>query len=139
MVAAVVAALFFSRPSVFSGNGGLQLQDVPGAAANAAGSASFGDLQVAGVRTLYTPDYKPKVRAVIINHGDVPRSGIDLQVHLRPVQAPAAAPPLASFSIAIDEELAPQEARDIETDLMALGTLTSFPKWNELRLDLEAR
>ena len=139
MVAAVAAALFFSRPSLFSGDGGLVLEDVPEEAAGAAGSASFGDLQVAGVRTWYTPDHKPKVRAVIINHAEVPRSGIDLQVHLRPVEAPVSTPPLASFSIRISEELGPQQSRDVETDLMAMGTLASFPKWNELRLDLETR
>ena len=135
---AVAAALFSSRASLFSSDPGLQLEDVPDAAPAGAGSAYLGDLQVAGVRTLYTADYKPKVRAVIINHGEVPRSGINVQVHLWPVEAPSTAPPLASFSIAIDGELAPQEARDIETDLTAMGTLASFPKWNKLRLELEA-
>ena len=141
LVTAVVAALFFSRPSLFHGDSGLALEGVPEEAAGAmgAGSAVFGDLQVAGIRTWYTPDHKPKVRVVIINHGEVPRTGIDLQVHLRPAAAPADAPPLASFSIRLDEELGPRQIRDIETDLMALGTLASFPKWDKLRVDLEAR
>ena len=140
LVVAVVAALFSSRPTLFSGDG-LALEDVPEAAAgtSGAGSAAFGDLQVTGVRTWYTPDHKPKVRAVIINHGEVPRSGINLQVYLRPAQAEADAPPLASFSIRLDEALEPQQIRDVETDLMAMGTLASLPKWDKLRVDLEAR
>jgi hypothetical protein len=140
LVTAVVAALLFSRPSL-SHRDRLALEEVPEAVAGAAGtgSAVFGDLQVAGVRTWYTPDHKPKVRAVIINHGEIPRSGINLQVHLRRAETREDTPPLASFSIRLDEALEPQQIRDVETDLMAMGTLASFPKWHRLRVDLEAR
>jgi hypothetical protein len=140
MLIAVVAALYMARPGLFTGAGGLELEDVGALnATSGLNSAAFGDLQVAGIRPWYTSEYETKVRALVINHGETALSGVELQVNLRPREAPAESPPLASFVISLDKELAPQQSHEIEADLEAMGTLASFPSWKRIRVDLEAR
>ena len=128
-----------AHPDLFGSAPKLQLEDVPNAEEIGLASAAFGDLQVAGIRPFYTEDLNAKVRAVVINHGETPQLSVRLEAHLSPQDAPLTSPPLASFLIELDEELGPQESRDIETDLMTLGTLASFPPWKELRIELEVR
>jgi len=54
LVVAIGLAVFFSRPELFRGAAGLQLEDVPEAAGSGTGgSAALGNLQVAGIRTFY--------------------------------------------------------------------------------------
>jgi hypothetical protein len=45
---------------------------------------------------------------------------------------------LASFDIQLQEELGPLESRDVETDLLALGTLQSLPPWEQLRVEVKS-
>lgn len=137
LLVAVGGAVYLARPDSFRGAPELQLEDVPNADEIGLAAAAFGDLQVAGIRTFYTEDVKAKVRAVVINHGEKAQSGVRLLAHLSPEEAPLTSPPLASFVIVLDSELAPQESREIEADLMSLGTLASFPPWKKLRIELE--
>lgn len=141
LVIVVAVAVYLARPGFFGGRAGLQLESVPTASeeTGAEEPAALRDLEVAGIRTWYDGDYKPKVRAVVVNHGDNTKENLNLQVHLRPIQADRRASPLASFDIRLDGKLGPRESRDIETDLIAMGTLQSLPRWNELRIDVEAR
>jgi hypothetical protein len=44
---------------------------------------------------------------------------------------------LASFEIRLDKELGPREARDVQVDLNAMGTLASLPPWHRMRVDLQ--
>ena len=137
LLVAMGGAVFLARPDLFQVKSPLNLEEVPLTDSVGFSTAAFGDLQVAGVRALYTDDLKPKVRFVVINHSDTPQANLRIQAHLSPKNAPLNAPPLASFAIALEEELAPRESRDLEADLLALGTLAAFPPWKELRIELE--
>ena len=136
LAVAVGLALYFSRPELFRGAAGLQLEDVPEAAGSGtAGSAAAGNLQVAGIRPYYDGEYQPRVRALIINHGDAPVAQVNLEVTLQTPRAPAFAAPLASFVIDT-KELGSGESREIETGLTALGTLASLPPWDQVRIQI---
>jgi hypothetical protein len=136
LVVAIGLAIFFSRPELFRGAAGLQLEDVPEAAGSGtAGSAAVGNLQVAGIRPYYDAEYRPRVRALIINHGDTPLEQVNLEVTLQTPRAPAFAAPLASFVIDT-KELGSGESREIEAELTALGTLASLPPWDKVRIQI---
>ena len=136
LAVAIGLALYFSRPDLFRGAAGLQLEDVPEAAGSGtAGSAAVGNLQVAGIRPYYDGEYRPRVRALIINHGDTPVEQVNLEVTLQTPRAPAFAAPLASFVIDT-KELGSGESREIETGLTALGTLASLPPWDQMRIQI---
>jgi hypothetical protein len=132
---AVAAAVYFARPDLFRSP--LQLEDVPlGEGAGDSGSAYLGDIEVAGVRTWYDANYKPKVNAVVIHHGEEPQSNVSFRVELRTREAAIGDTPLASFEIRLDQALGPREIRDVEADLTAMGTLVSLPPWHQMRVDL---
>jgi hypothetical protein len=133
---ATALAVFFARPDLF--RRGPQLEDVPLAEGTGdSGSAYVGDIEVAGVRTWYDADYKPKVSAVVINHGENPQANVAFKVALRTREASTVDTPLASFEIRLDSPLQPREARDVQVDLNAMGTLASLPPWHTMRVDLE--
>jgi endogenous inhibitor of DNA gyrase (YacG/DUF329 family) len=135
-VAAVAAGVFFARPDLF--RRAPLLQDVPLTEGSGdSGSAYLGEIEVAGVRTWYDTDYKPKVTAVVINHSESAQANVNLKVELRTREASMADTPLASFEIRLDKELGPREARDVQVDLNAMGTLASLPAWHSLRVDLQ--
>jgi hypothetical protein len=135
-VVAIAAAIFLAQPNLFRSTS--PFEDPPLAdGAGDSGSAYLGDVEVAGVRTWYDEDYNPKVNAVVINHGDSAQAGVNLLVELRTRQASTGDLPLASFEIQLDEPLGPREARDVQFDLKAMGTLASLPPWHEMRVDLQ--
>jgi len=137
LLIAIAGAVYLARPDLFLGRQDIAFEEVPLSDTVGFASAAFGDLQVAGVRPLYTDDLKTRVLFVVINHGETPQAGVSIQAHLSHKDAPLDAPPLASFAVEFNEELAPGESREIETDLMAFSTLAAFPSWNKLRIDLE--
>jgi hypothetical protein len=135
-VVAIAAAVFFARPDLF--RRAPLLEDVPlGEGAGDSGGAYLGDIEVAGVRTWYDADFKPKVSAVVINHSESPQANVSFQVALRTREASTTDTPLASFEIRLDKELGPREARDVQVDLNAMGTLASLPPWHRMRVDLQ--
>ena len=137
-VVAIAAAVFFARPDLF--RSATPFQEVPlGEGAGEAGSAYLGDIEVAGVRTWYDAEYKPKVNAVVINHSESPQAAVNLLVEMRTREGSTADTPLASFEIQLDDALGPREARDVEFDLQAMGTLASLPPWHQMRVDLQRR
>lgn len=131
--------VYFTNPGVFGGGQKLTLENVGEDSENwGLGSASVGDLEVAGVRTWWDQESgKLKVRAVVVNHGDIPMNQVDLKVHLRSRNSRASASPLASFDLRLDEELGPLQSRDIEADLASLAHPSALPPWNEIRIELE--
>lgn len=137
LLVAMGGAVYLARPDLFQAKSPLNLEEVPLTDSVGFSTAAFGDLQVAGVRPLYTDDLKSRVRFVVINHGETPQANLRIQAHLSPKNAPLDAPPLAGFVITLEEELAPRESRELEADLLALGTLAAFPPWKELRIELE--
>ena len=131
--------MYYTSPGLFGGGQKLTLENVgEGSEDWGVGSASVGDLEVAGVRTWWDQESeKLKVRAVVVNHGDIPMNQVDLKVHLRSRNSPASASPLASFDLRLDEELGPLQSRDIEADLASLAHPSALPPWNEIRIELE--
>jgi hypothetical protein len=128
------AAAYLAMPQLFR-------PDTPEEAAVAegsgdAGSAYLGGVEVAGIRPVYDADFKTKVKAVVINHGESAQSNVDLQVALRTRQSSTRDTPLASFRIQLDEAIGPNESREVEVDLITFGTLASLPPWHQLRVDL---
>jgi hypothetical protein len=135
-VVAIAAAIFFARPDLF--RSAPPFEEVPLAeGAGESGSAYLGDIEVAGVRTWYDAEYNPKVNAVVINHSESAQAGVNLLVEMRTREASTADTPLASFEIQLKEPLGPREARDVQFDLKAMGTLASLPPWHEMRVDLQ--
>ena len=138
-VVTIGVIVYFTSPDLFGGGQKLTLENVTeGSEDSGIGSASVGDLEVAGVRTWWDQESeKLKVRAVVVNHGDIPANQVDLKVHLRSLNSRASASPLASFDIRLDEELGPLQSRDIEADLASLAHPSALPPWNEIRIELE--
>jgi hypothetical protein len=131
---AIAAAVFFSRPEILQ-QASVQLEDVLDSASQG-GSVAYEDIQIAGIRTVYDEQYRPRVRVLVINHADAPSQVGDIEVQMRPRGADPEGEPLAKFVVRLDKDLEPNEAREIETELQALGTLASLPRWNEVRLNV---
>ena len=139
-VVTIGVIVYFTSPGLFGGGGQkLTLENVGDASEySGVSSASVGDLEVAGVRTWWDQEReKLKVRAVVVNHGDIPTNQVDLKVHLKSRNSRASASPLASFDLRLDEELGPLQSRDIEADLASLAHPSALPPWNEIRIELE--
>jgi hypothetical protein len=133
---AVAVAVYFARPDLF--RFGAETGDVPVAeGAGDSGAAHLGDIEVAGVRTWYDSDYKPKVSAIVINHSESPQANVGFKVELRTREASTTDTPLASFEIRLKDALQPRESREIQGDLNAMGTLASLPPWHHMRVDLQ--
>ena len=141
LIFAVGAAVYISRPDLFGSAGALQLENVPEELFSAPPRPpGLQDVEVAGVRIWYDQQRELlKVRAVVINHSTVARKRLNLVAHLRPEGASMTAPALARFPIRFEDELAPREAREVETKLESLGHPASFPDWNLLQIQLEKR
>ena len=138
-VVAIGVIIYFTNPELFGGGQKLKLENVgEGSEDSGVGSASVGDLEVAGVRTWWDQESeKLKVRAVVVNHSDISTNQVALKVHLKSRNSRASASPLASFDIRLDEELGPLQSRDIEADLASLAHPSALPPWNEIRIELE--
>ena len=133
--------VYFTSPGLFSGGQKLALENVEeGSEDSGGGSARVGDLEVAGVRAWWDQESeKLKVRAVVVNHSDIPTSHVDLKVYLKSRNSRASASPLASFDIRLDEGLGALQSRDVEADLASLAHPSALPPWNEIRIELEER
>ena len=141
LIVAVGAAVYISRPDLFGSAGGLQLENIQEELFSAPPRPpSLRNVEVAGVRIWYDQQAELlKVRAVVINHSTVARKRLNLVAHLRPEGASTTAPALAKFPIRFEDELAPREAREVETKLESLGHPASFPDWNLLQIQLKSR
>ena len=138
LVAAIAGFLYYQHGETLSQTAGLALEnaaDDPIEMQDATGESVSG-LEVVGIRTWYDDQSKPKVRAVVVNHTDEGVPKIGLSVQLRPREATRNAPPLASFEVRLKDVLGPRESKEIETDLVALGTLASLPHWSKVRVDI---
>ena len=135
LIAAVLGAVYLSRPDI------LQVDDVPLLAGSEPpaelGRAFEGSLEIAGVRYFYDEEIKPKVRAIVINHGETEKSGVELQIELRTLEAAEDAMPLATFEIRLDEPLAGRASAEIETDLTTAATIQAMPSWERLRVNVK--
>ncbi len=132
----VVGTALYHTNSEWFGASNVELEDMPEEISGVP-SAIDGDLEIAGLRTWWDIETETiRVRAVVINHGDLPRRG-DYKVHLRSVNSRPSAGPVAGFDLRITEDLAPREARDVEAELMSLAHPSALPAWTEQRIELE--
>ena len=135
-LAGVVGTALYHTSSEWFGASNVELEDVPEEISGVL-SAIDGDLEIAGLRTWWDIETETiRVRAVVINHGDLPRRG-DYKVHLRSVNSRPSAGSVAGFDLRITEALAPREARDVEAELMSLAHPSALPAWTEQRIELE--
>ncbi len=95
-----------------------------------------GDIEVSGIRPYYTDDYESRVRVYVANHSSQQQS-VALRAHLRNRQAGERTPPLASFNIILPDPLMPEQGKELDLELRAMGTLQSLSPWEEIRVDLE--
>ena len=138
LVAAIGGFLYYNHSQTLKQAAGLALESVPDDPIEMqdASGESVSGLEVVGIRTWYDDNRKPKVRAVVVNHTDEGVPKVGLSVQLRPREATRNAPPLASFEVRLNDVLGPRESKEIETDLVALGTLASLPHWSKVRVDI---
>ena len=96
-----------------------------------------GPIEVSGIRPYYDEDFQMHVRAFVANHSKEEQS-VALRVQLRVREASKQAPPIATFEVIIGSPLPPNGGQEIDVRLQAMGSLQSLPRWDELRVDLEA-
>ena len=96
-----------------------------------------GPIEVSGIRPYYDEEFQTHVRAFVANHSREEQP-VALRVHLRVREASKQAPPIATFEVIIGSPLPPNGGQEIDVRLQALGSLQSLPRWDELRVDLEA-
>ena len=132
----VVGTALYHTNSEWFGASKVKLEGVPEEISGVP-SAIDGDLEIAGLRTWWDIETETiRVRAVVINHGDLPRGG-NYKVHLRSVNSRPSAGSVAGFDLRITEALAPREARDVEAELMSLAHPSALPDWIDQRIELE--
>lgn len=95
-----------------------------------------GAVEVSGIRPYYDEDFQTHVRAYVANHSSEPQS-VAVRVMLRPRQASQQAPPLATFNVVISEPIGPNGGTEVDVVLNSMGSLQSFPRWDEMRVDVE--
>lgn len=135
-LAGVVGTALYSTNSEWFGASNVHLEEVPEEISGVP-SAVDGDLEITGLRTWWDIETETiRVRAVVINHGEIPRRG-DYKVHLRSFGGRPSADPIAGFDLRITEALAPREARDVEAELMSLAHPSALPNWIDQRIELE--
>ncbi len=134
LVLSVLGAVYLAQPDLFDFGGGASLSGAPEVEAPPPGAAIVGDLEVAGVRFWYDENIKPRVRVLVINHSEDSQRDIELTIELRPAEARADSPSLASFDLRLDTFLAGLASAEVETELRASGTLQSMPPWSEMRV-----
>ena len=134
IAAFALGAVYLARPDLLTWGG-----EPEPTAMLAAGRGRAGELEVTGVRARYDESMQPKVRAVVVNHAEQAQEAVTLDVVLRASAAAPDTPPLASFEVALEEPLEPGASREVETDLVAAGTVQALPPWHEMRVDVERR
>jgi hypothetical protein len=138
LVIALVAtgiAVYLARPDLF--RRAAILENVPDSVGSGdSGAAYVGDIEIAGVRTFYTPDYKPKASAVVVNHGESAQ-WVNFRVTLRTREAAMSDAPLATFDIRLDKQIDPGKIVEYTADVTAMGALASLPPWHQMRVDLQ--
>ena len=95
-----------------------------------------GAVEVSGIRPYYDEDFQTHVKAFVANHSSEPQS-VAVRVMLRAREASQQAPPLATFNVVIPDPIGPNGGTEIDVVLNAMGSLQSFPRWDEMRVDVE--
>lgn len=137
--AAALAAAILGAVWLSGGFSGLRFEDPDEMSESPVETFAIGvrdDIEVAAVRPYYDEAYQAHVRAFVANHSKQERA-VALRVFLRVKEASPTGFPIATFDVITQTPLAPNEGREFDVPLLAMGTLQSFPRWDEMRVDLE--
>lgn len=101
------------------------------------GNAGYDGFEIGGVRPFFDPDTNSlKVRYLVINHNDRERLVPELNVSLRPAEARADLPAIATFRVTVPDPIGGYASEELVANLAALGTVQSMPDWEVLRVQL---
>ncbi len=137
--AVLVAVLCVASALMWRGLTGLRLEHPGDEAVSPVETFAIGvrgPIEVSGIRPYYDDEYLAHVRAFVANHSDREQS-VALSVLLRVRETGPSAPPLATFRIVIGDPLPPLGGQEVDVPLLAMGSLQSLPRWDEMRVDLE--
>lgn len=91
-------------------------------------------VEVAGIRIVTAPNKKPQLQFIAINHSGSEITGLNIHISVRSVDSPADAPLLtASSPIAA---LAPNQSKEIRTDITTPIQASQIPDWQSLRTEV---
>ncbi len=133
LVVAIGAAVWLADPSA------LRLEDPAESEISPVETFAIGvqgPVEVSGIRPYYDDEYQAHVRAFVANHSRDPVS-VAVHARLRVRAASPESPPLATFEIVVPNPIPGNEGTEIDVPLQAMGSLASFPPWEEMRVDLE--
>jgi hypothetical protein len=95
-------------------------------------SARF--VEVAGVRVVTTPNKKPQLQYIVVNHSASELTGLNIHIAVHSAESPTG-PPLFRVSTVIPS-LAANQSKEIRTDLDAGLKAESIPDWQSLRPEI---
>jgi hypothetical protein len=91
-------------------------------------------VEVAGIRIVNGPAKKPQLEYIVINHSAAEVTALNIRIAVRSVEAPADTP-LFTVSNAV-ASLAPNQSKEIRTDLDPSIQPSSIPDWQALRTEV---
>jgi hypothetical protein len=91
-------------------------------------------VEVAGVRIVAGSNKKPQLEYIVINHSSMELTGLNIRIAIRSVEALADAP---LFSVSnVVATLAPNQSKEIRTDLDSSIQSSAIPDWQSLRTEV---
>jgi hypothetical protein len=90
-------------------------------------------VEVAGIRVLTSPNRKPQLQFIVINHSSRELTGLNIRIAVRSVDGPDA--PLFTVSSVVPS-LAPNQAKEIRADVNTPLQPSDIPDWQSLRTDV---
>ena len=139
ILAGAVAAAVLGAVWLAGGLSGLRFQDPDEMLESPVETFAIGvrdDIEVSAVRPYYDEEFQAHVKAFVANHSKKERA-VAMRVFLRVREASPQGSPIATFDVITETPLVPNEGREVDVPLNAMGTLQSFPRWDEMRVDLE--
>jgi hypothetical protein len=91
-------------------------------------------VEVAGMRVVAAPNKRPQLQYIVINHSSGELTGLNIHIAVHSADSPGGLP---LFSVAaIVPSLAPNQSKEIHTDLDAGLNASSIPDWQSLRPEI---
>ena len=91
-------------------------------------------VEVAGVRVVTAQNKKPQLQYIVVNHSANELTGLNIHIAVHSADAPTGTPLFRVSSII--PSLAPNQSKEIRTDLDAGLKEASIPDWQSLRTDI---
>jgi hypothetical protein len=91
-------------------------------------------VEVAGIRVVTTPNRKPQLQYIVINHSASELTGLNIHIAVHSADSPAGAPLFRVSSIV--PSLGANQSKEIRTDLDAGLSAAAIPDWQSLRPEI---